>query len=509
MSKHSRGFIFSLMLLISVTGVVCHAQNLAEFEKKVTSFTLENGMKFLVVERHDAPVVSFITFADVGSTNETKGITGLAHLFEHMAFKGTTSIGTRDIKAEAAATAKEDEAFSKLRTELVKGDRADPKVLEASRKELEEAKDAARKFVVNGEFAEALQKAGATGMNAFTSYDFTGYISSLPSNKLELWFSTESDRFLNPFLRDFYAEKEVVMEERRMGNENTPRGKLFEEFGSIAFLAHPYGEPLVGHMSDLKALERAKAQKFFLEHYSASNLTAVLVGDVDPKKCKELAQTYFGRLPNRPKPEPVFTTEPPQRGERRVALELESQPYLVVGFHKPDFNDPSKVKFDVLNDILAGGRSSRLHQKLVKEKKVAVRAFSSPNYPGSKYPNLFLFMVIPAQGHTPEECEAAIDEEIERLKSEPVTKAELEKAKIRARAAVVGSLDSNESIAMTLAYFEVVGGDWRELFRRGLEKINSVTAEDLQELAKRFFTRDNRSVGLIRTVKAPEKPKEK
>ncbi|NLI76623.1 MAG: insulinase family protein [Candidatus Riflebacteria bacterium] len=509
MTARSFRTLFLAVAAVLVVAVAGHAQSLAEFEKKVTTFTLDNGMKFLVVERHEAPVVSFITFANVGSSNETKGITGVAHLFEHMAFKGTTTIGTKDLAAETAAVAKEDEAFQKLRAELVKGDRADPKALEAARKELEEAKAAARAFVVNGEFAEALEKAGATGVNAFTSYDFTGYISSLPSNKLELWFSLESDRFLNPFLRDFYAEKDVVMEERRMGNENTPRGKLFEEFGSIAFLAHPYGEPLIGHMSDLQALPRAKAEAFFREQYAASNLTAVIVGDVDPKHCRDLAQTYFGRLPKRPRPEPVVTREPPQKGERRVVLELPSQPYLVMGFHKPDFNHPSKIRFDVLADILSGGRSSRLHQSLVKDKKVAIRAFATPNYPGSRYPNLFLFMAIPAQGHTPEECEAAIDEEIGKLRTAPVTQEELDKAKVRARAMVVGGLDSNENIAQNLAYYEVVAGDWREMFRRGLETINEVTAAEIQELAQTWLVKENRSVGLIRTVQKPEPPKAK
>jgi predicted Zn-dependent peptidase len=314
----------------------------------------------------------------------------------------------------------------------------------------------------------------------------------------------ESDRYLHPLLRDFYAEKEVVMEERRMSRENNPRGILFEEFLSIAFLAHPYGEALIGHMSDLKALSRAHAEQFFRDYYTASNLLAVIVGDVDPAKCRELAQAYFGRLPVRPKPEAVVTREPPQRGERRVKVGLQSQPYLLVGFHKPDFNHPSKVAFDVMTDILSGGRSSRLHARLVKERQIAVSAVCSPSFPGNKMENLFLFMVLPAKGHTPAECEAALDEEIERLQREPVTAEELEKAKIRARAQVIGSLDGNENIAQSLGTYEVLAGDWRELFRRGLQGIPAVTASDVQSLATTYFTRANRSVGIIETA-APGK----
>lgn len=497
--------LFPLVLVFALfSSVSLWAQNLAEFEKRVTGFTLPNGMKFIVVERHEAPVVSFMTFADVGGANETKGITGIAHIFEHMAFKGTKTIGTKDFAKEAVCLQREDEAFRKMRAEEIKGPRADPKALAALRKEYDEAKTASREFVVNNEFAEAIEKAGGVGLNAFTSYDLTGYTSSLPSNKLEMWFSMESDRFLNPCLREFHTEKDVIMEERRMSIENTPTGKLFEEFGSIAFLAHPYGEPLIGHMSDLKAISREKAEQFFRTHYAASNLTAVIVGDADPVKCKAMAETYFGRLPLISRPDPVVTEEPKQRGERRVTLELQSQPYLLFGYHIPDFNDGAKVRFDVLRDIISGGRSSRLYKALVKDKKIAIRVGTSGDYPGSKYPGLYIFFALPAQGHTPEECEAAILEEIEKLKTGRITPEELGKAKIRARSSLVSSLNSNDQIAHNIAFYEIIAGDWREMFHRGLEKLPAVTAAEVQELAKTYFIPENRSVAVIKTVATPE-----
>ncbi|HNW36695.1 MAG TPA: pitrilysin family protein, partial [Candidatus Ozemobacteraceae bacterium] len=296
------------------------------------------------------------------------------------------------------------------------------------------------------------------------------------------------------------TEKDVIMEERRMSIENTPTGKLFEEFGHIAFLAHPYGEPLIGHMSDLKAISRKKAEQFFQDHYSASNLTTVIVGDLDPVRCKALAQTYFGRLPLKPKPEPVVTEEPVQHAERRVVLELKSQPYLLIGYHKPGFTHPNKVQFDVMDDILTGGRSSRLYKKLVKEKKVAIQIGTSSDFPGSKYPSLYVFYALPAQGHTAEECEALIQEEIENLKNTLVTQEELDKAKIRSRSMVVDSLSSNDQIAQSLAYYELLAGDWRELFHRSLDKINAVKAEDIQALARTYFVNENRSAGIIKTA---------
>jgi predicted Zn-dependent peptidase len=496
------GILLVVSLLSSMISPVT-AQNLAEFEKKVTEFVLENGMKFIIVERHAAPVVSFFTIANVGSTNETKGITGLAHYFEHMAFKGTTTIGAKDLAGEIEALKKEDELFHRLRAEERKGRAADEKLLQTLRQEFEEAKKAARALVVNNEFAESIQKAGGVGLNAFTSADITAYISSLPSNKLEMWFSMESDRFLNPFLREFYTEKEVIMEERRMSIENSPMGKLFEEFLNAAFLAHPYGESLIGHMSDLIAMSRAKAEQFFQTHYGASNLVAVIVGDVDPKQCETLARTYFGRLPTKPKPEPIVTEEPPQKSVRRVTLTLPAQPYLLMGFHKPGMTDPSKPAFDVLNDLFSGGRSSRLFKKLVTDKKLAIRVGTSGDFPGSKYPNLFVFFVLPAQGHTVEECEAAVLEEVARLQKDGVTPEELEKAKIRARSSLVYSLSTNSSIAHNLGYYEVLTGNWREMFRIDLEKISAVTAAEVQELAKTYLRPESMTVGVIKTVAKP------
>lgn len=489
------------MLLLSAAGL--RPQSLADFEQKVTEFTLANGLKFIIVERHEAPVVSMHTYANVGSVDEVKGITGMAHVFEHMAFKGTTTVGTKDLQKELAAMQKQDEIFEQLRRERAKRALADTAKIRRLENDFKAATEEAKKWVVSNEIGEAIDRAGGVGLNASTSWDWTRYYYSLPSNKIELWFSLESDRFLNPVLREFYTEKGVVMEERRMRTESNPIGRLLEEFFTTAYKAHPYGEPVVGHMSDLQAMSRAEAAAFFKKYYGANNLTIAIVGDVDPGEMRRLAETYFGRLPTTPRPLPVVTVEPPQLGEKRVTIEEKAQPVLILGYHKQDLKDPDDPVYEVISDIIGRGRASRLHKKLVKEQKIAVQASGFSGFPGDKYPNMMLFFAVPSKGHTAEECEASIYQEIERLKNEPVTAEELAKAKTRSRADVLRQLGSNSGLALQLAYAQALAGDWRYLFHR-LDQINAVTADDIQRVAKMAFIKKNRTVALSTTVE--EKP---
>ena len=482
---------------------VTTAQDVAQFEKRMTKFTLGNGLKFLVLERHEAPVVSFHTYADVGASDEVRGITGMAHLFEHMAFKGTTTIGTRDYKDEKKAMDKIDEAFLALKAERRKGDRADKARLEQLEKQFRDAQQEVQKYLVHDEYEETFSREGSAGFNAYTSNDATQYIVSLPSNKVELWMMMESDRFAHPVLREFYKEKDVVMEERRLGIESQPVGRLLEEFMAIAYKAHSYGHEVIGHMSDLETMTRAEAEAFFKKYYSPSNLTIAIVGDVNPQQIRKLATEYFSGIPSGPKPDPVETVEPPQLGERRVVLEDPAQPFVLIGYHKPDIHHPDDAVFDAITDIVGMGRTSRLYKSLVKEKRIAVYASGFQGMPGVKYPSLFLFYAVPAKGRTNQECEEAIYAEIEKLKTEPVTPEELAKAKTRARASLIRQLDSNSGLAAMLTFYEVVTGDWRNLFEQ-LDKIDKVTAEDIQRVAKEYFTTKNRTVGIIQTTGAEQ-----
>jgi predicted Zn-dependent peptidase len=477
-----------------------HAQDSFEaIQSHVTNFTLKNGMTFIVLERHQAPVASFLTYADVGSVQEVKGITGLAHIFEHMAFKGSPAIGGTNYADEKNALDHVDRAFNALRDERHKGAKADPEKLKKLEADFDAAQEGAGRFVVKGEFADAIDRAGGRDINASTGQDFTRYFFSLPSNSTELWFYLESERFLSPVLREFYKEKDVVMEERRMRSENDPIGKLLEETAHIAFKAHPYGEPVVGHMSDLQEITRADAAAFFKKYYQANNLVSVIAGDVNPKKVREWAEMYFGRLPGAPKPEPLRTIEPPQDGERRTTLRLKSERVLLMAYHAPDINHPDHAVYRALSGVLSEGRSSRLYSSLVRDQKIAVMATGFSEFPGSKYPGLFSFAAFAAPGHTNAEIEKAFDAQIERLKSEPVTQEELDGVKRRARVGLVSSLGDNIGLANTLADWQVLTGDWRNLFRQ-LDRLNAVTAADIQRVAKSTFTLENKTVAAIEPI---------
>ncbi|MEM1094526.1 MAG: pitrilysin family protein [Bacteroidota bacterium] len=471
---------------------------LADFEQKVTTFTLDNGLTFVVVERPEAPVVSMHTYADVGSVDEVKGITGIAHLFEHMAFKGTDTVGTLDIEAERAAIAAENAAFDALRKEQQKGALADAERITELTATLEAATEATKPFVEPNEFDQIVTRAGGTGLNASTSVDATRYFYSLPANKLELWFSLESDRFLNPVLREFFAEREVVKEERRMVTDSNPVGRLVEEFLSTAFKAHPYGEPIIGHMSDIATMTRAEALDFYRTYYVPSNLTVALVGAVDPDNAKRLAETYFGRLPAAPKPEAVETVEPAQIGERRVIIREQTQPFVLVGYHKGSMFSEDAAVFDMLASILGTGRTSRIYKSLVEEQQLALQAGAFNSFPGNKYPSLMAFFVVPNQGQAPEDVEAAIYAEIDRIKTEGVTEEELTRAKTIARANLVRQLGSNTGLASMMAMHQALYGDWREVFY-SLDRLDAVTAADVQRVANETFRPNNRTVAMIVT----------
>ena len=485
-----------LALCLAAGPAVFAEDDFAGIQSRISEFTLANGMTFIVLERRQAPVASFFTYADVGSAQEVKGITGLAHIFEHMAFKGSPNIGTKNYAEEKLALDRVDQAFHALQAEKRKGDQADKEKLKQLDAAFKAAQEGAGKFVVKDEFGDTITRAGGRGLNASTAWDWTIYFYSLPSNSMELWFYLESERFLQPVLREFYKERDVVMEERRMRTESVAIGKLIEEFLAAAYLAHPYGEPVVGHMSDLENVTRADGEAFFRKYYSPSNLTSVIVGDVDPRRVRQLAEAYFGRIPSGPKPDPIRTVEPPQNGERRVSLRLQAQRVVVVGYHKPGLNHPDAAVYDAASSLLSEGRSSRLQRGLVRDRKVAVQAAGFSGIPGNKYPGLFIFFAFTAPGKSNDDVEKAFDEEIEKLKTQLVGKDELEGVKRRARAELVRQLGDNFAMCQQLASWEVITGDWRNLFRY-LDKINAVTPEDIQRVAKTTFTKTNRTVGTI------------
>jgi predicted Zn-dependent peptidase len=488
--------IFLLITLLVIGAQhLCFAQTFEKMKGSVKEFTLKNGMKFIVLERHDAPVVSFHVYADVGSANETLGITGISHLLEHMAFKGTKVVGTKDYETELKIFAQMDELYEKINRENYKAD-PDTALIADYRKKFESLRTEAKKLVINNDHWDMMRGEGDAWGNASTRFDATEYYNSLPSNKLEFWMAMTSDRFLNPVNREFYKEKDVVMEERRLQGKNRPIGRLLEDFIAAAFKAHPYHHHVGGHMSDLKKITRKDVVDYFKKYYSPSNLTVGIVGDVKFKEVKKFAQTYFGRIPSGPKPEPIRTTEPEQWGERHVKVVAKSQPMLLAGYHCPSINHEDNTPLDALSNIISQGRSSRLYTKLIKEEKIAAQIDGGNGFPGTKYPNLIIFFVVASRGHTSEECMKQIDEEIEKIKKESVTPDELKKFKRSTIKGLIDGMESNSSMASQLTFYDVIRGDWRFLFDQ-IITVEALTVEDVKRVANKYLKINNRTIAEI------------
>lgn len=469
------------------------AQSLEDFERKVTTFTLDNGLQFVIIERHEAPVVSFNTYVNAGAVDDPRGATGLAHMFEHMAFKGTPEIGSKDWTKEKQALDAIEAVYDRLEAEQNKGFRADPDRIAAIRAELSDAIATADSFVEPNEYDRIVESNGGVGVNAGTGEDSTQYFYSFPSNRLELWFLLESERFLHPVLREFYKERDVVREERRMRVESSPQGELVEALLSTAFAAHPYRVFAGGWASDIESFRATDAQKFFNTYYAPSNLTIAIAGDVDPDTARAMAEKYFGRIPARPIPPIIHTVEPPQEGEKRVGVESPAQPLIIVGYKRPDQYSEDSAALDVLSEVLTGGRTGIIYKELVRDKQIALLAQAIPAYPGSRYPSLFLFFMVPAPGHTVEENEQEVYAIIDRVKQELVDEEAVERVKTKLRASVIRSLASNSGLAATLASYQANFGDWRRLFTE-LDDYNKVTPADVQRVAKEYLVEMSRTV---------------
>jgi len=480
------------LLLLLLPGLLC-AQSLADFEKKVTQFTLPNGLTFLVIERHEAPVVSFHTYVNAGAVDDPSGSTGLAHMFEHMAFKGTPDIGSKNWTQEKKALDAIETAYDRVEAERNKGFRADAAKIKTLEANLKDAIATADSFVESNEYDRIVESNGGVGMNAGTSEDATQYFYSFPSNRLELWFLMESERFLRPVLREFYKERDVVREERRMRIESSPQGQLIESLLSNAFEAHPYHNWAGGWPSDIESFRRPDAEAFFKKYYTPANLTISIAGDIDPATAKRLAEKYFGRIPAGSAPPVVRTKEPPQLGEKRAKVASPSQPLMVIGYKRPDQYSKDAAALDVLSEALSGGRTGVIYKELVRDKQIALAAQAIATFPGGKYPSLFIFFMVPAGGHTLEENEQAVYEIVERVKNTPPDKTTLDRIKTKLRANVIQSLDSNSGLAETLATYQASYGDWRRLFTE-LDDYNKVTAEDVQRVARQYLVENTRTV---------------
>jgi len=408
---------------------------------EVRETILPNGLKVLTLENHKAPVVTFQVWYRVGSRNEPVGKTGMSHLLEHMMFKGTKRYGP-------------------------------------------------------SELSKIIQKNGGND-NAFTSKDYSAYFENISSDRIDIPIDFESDRMINLLIdpKEFLLERDVVAEERRMRYEDDPQSTLYEELTASAFRAHPYRWPVIGWMADIQSITRDDLYNYYRTYYAPNNATIILAGDIDTNRILKKIGDSFGDIPRAPSPPDYSFIEPPQLGERRVIVKKEAQlPYIAIAYHVPNLKDPEGYPLEVLSVILSGGKSSRLYEALVYKKQIAL--YAGGDYDGlSKDPHLFYLYASIAPGKKVEDVESALYEEIERLKKEPVTDRELEKAKNQIEASFIMSQDSIFYQGMLLGEYEIMG-DWR-LKDRYLDGIKKVTKDDIQRVARRYLTEDNRTVGIL------------
>jgi predicted Zn-dependent peptidase len=496
-----------IVIWMLLSGPVLWAQQVA-----VQEYVLQNGLRFLMIPKKGDPNIAAGWIARVGSVNERPGITGLSHLFEHMMFKGTHVIGTTDIKKDLALMARMDEVKAEIRKEEQAQIRRlrlgqidnleDPKNrTERHNKllqELAEIEKEGKALIIPNEYDKIYTNAGASDMNAMTSEDYTAYFINVPTNKLELWFWMESDRLLNPVFREFYSERDVVHEERRMRTDSTPTGKFDEEFNALFWTSSPYSWPVVGWPSDLNGLTRQEALDYFAINYAPNNVTACLVGDFDPEQAKKLVDRYFGRLKRNPQEQlPVRTREVEQMAEKRMVAFAETNPEVQIRYHGVADGHANEPALVVLGSLLSG-RTGRLYKSLVLDQKIANNVNAGQN--GMKWDGYFVLSGVAKPGSTPEVVEQALYKEIEKLQKEKVSDRELQKVKNQFAADNFRRLESRFLLMLQILLADSNRG-WQS-FNEDPKKIAAVTAEDIQRVANLYFKPENRAVALFYTRKS-------
>jgi predicted Zn-dependent peptidase len=492
------------LMLATVALMGARAQQLKDFEQRITTKVLANGLTILICERPEAPVFSYATFIDAGDVNDPSGESGLAHMFEHLAFKGTSEIGTTDYAAERVALAKVEAANDAYEAEFRKAVGRDEAKLAKLQLAFLEAQKEAHKFVIPNQFSDVAERNGAEGLNAQTGLDETLYFWSMPENRLELWAWLESSRLADTVPREFYMERNVVNEERRMRTDSSPIGRLVEQFLATAYVAHNYGRSGIGWPSEVSQITATEAMAFHKKYYVGANIVVAVVGDVKATEALPMLERYFSRVPAGSKPEEMTTVEPKQFAEKTVAIREQTQPFFIEGYHRGNFHDPDAAVYDAISDILSNGRVSRLYRTLVRDAQIAAVAQGFSPFPGDKYPGLFAFYAVPLPGHTPAEMRDAIHKEIDKLKTADVTDEELAMYKTRARADLLRGLADNQGLANSLAEYQTRYGDWRELFKQ-LDKVDKVTKADIRRVANVVFVPGNRTEAWIESAPAAQK----
>lgn len=476
---------------------------------------LDNGLILLLVERHEQPIVACGVFYDVGSVNDPRGKSGIAHLFEHMMFKGTKVIGTSDYQAEHAYIERQDALRKKMIADMAKmrlmkrrgqiDDVLDPEQWTSEyaslKRDYDELIAAQRVYIKNNELADLYSTNGGARLNAGTMEDLTVYFVQLPANKLELFFWIESDRMANGIMREFYVERDNVREERRLSVESTPTGKFEEAFEALFWQSHPYGIPVLGWASEVESITRDDVRDFYKTYYVPNNARVVLVGDFNADKAVELAKSYFGRLPRGSKqPEPVITEEPKPIAERRFYAEAETNPRVRLRYHAVAIGHPDEAALEVVADLLSG-KTGRLYKRLVTEEEAVIGEPRARNQ-GRKYAGYLEINVTVKEDREADEVEAFVLEELEKLRSGEIGERELQKVKNQALAASVRQLQRSTGLMFRLGIYDT-WYDWTYI-NEAPRRVLKVTADDVRRVVRKYFDPKTRTVAVYRTKQVEE-----
>lgn len=500
-TRSSRRGMFCGAILLLVSLVLLGASQVAvandsssalrEMASKVKTYTLSNGLKVIFYQRGDAPIFSGAVVVKVGGSDESIGQTGISHLFEHMAFKGSRTVGTKDYSAERRLLNRLEEiaAESKSAQEL------SPE----QKQEWDDIHKQLREIWISDDFTVRYEKHGAVGQNATTDKEFTKYFVSMPRSAFEFWCQMESDRLITPVMRQFYQERDVVLEERRMRYEDDPGGKLYELLLGTAYQRHPYRAPVIGYERDLLSITATELEAFRKRFYVPSNMVVALVGQVDPEADIKVIERYFGGLPVGDPVKRSILSEGKQEGQRRSEISMAASPEVIIAYRKPNYPDPDDAPISVMAEILSGGRTSPLYSELVKRKQIAA-SVAHEEGPGVLYPNLLMFAGSVKAPHSPDTFINSFDSVVKRFRRQGATKEQLEIAKRSIGMEYLSHLKSNQSLALDFATAQLAYGDWRA----GVEwydQVLKVTTDDIKRVAQQYLVSTQRTIGVIERSK--------
>jgi predicted Zn-dependent peptidase len=488
--RWSRRILVAICLTVTLVRGVSADDSSSALQQMVSDvhfYTLDNGLKVILYNRGTAPVFAGAVVVRVGGSDEVVGQTGISHLFEHMAFKGTQTVGTKDY-------AREKELLERLEA-IAATSSAAQELSDDQKKAWEETHAQLRSIWISDDFTRRYEQQGAVGQNATTDKEFTKYFVNLPRSAFEFWCKMEADRLLNPVMRQFYQERDVVLEERRMRFEDDPGGRLYELLLGVAYQRHPYRAPVIGYEQDLKGITATNLEAFRRKYYVPSNMVVSIVGRIDPDADMKVIRQYFGALPAAPSITRNILQESAQEGERRVSVKLPASPQIVIAYRKPNYPDPDDAPISVMAEILSGGRISPLYTELVKRRQLTAD-ISHDEGPGVAYPNLLMFDATVKAPHTTQAVLEAFDTVITRFRRTGATAEQLEIAKRSIGMDYLGHLQSNQSLALDFASSELVYGSWKASVE-WYDQVMKVSLDDIKRVAEKYLVPENRTIGTV------------